>query len=418
MLDNFRISLHALWRHKLRSVLTMLGIVIGIGAIIAIVAMVNGTNEQIKRNLIGAGNNTVTVSLHEGETPIELGYYNLSGEISVPGTGLREKLMQEREIRGAAFFTERTAYDNVFYKNLSLSGGKLFGIDEHYFNVLGLSVVRGRDFVEEDYEEFRKVAIIDTLAVTSLFQGLDPIGGIIEIMGEPFTVIGVVERRAQFEPEIETISDYYLYADRSAGSVFTTAAMWPAIYGFDEPVSVAVQAGSVDEMAAAGLLAAGVMNTALGIPGDSAIRYSGLNLSERARDLAGMSVAAETQLIWIACISLLVGGIGVMNIMLVSVTERSREIGLKLALGARKRRIMLQFLIESSVLTTLGGIIGVAAGYAFTLAAAGVTGAPIEFDAVVALLAIVFSSVVGLVFGIVPAAKAANQNPIDALRER
>ena len=137
---------------------------------------------------------------------------------------------------------------------------------------------------------------------------------------------------------------------------------------------------------------------------------------EKVKNLQKLSESTNQQLIWIASISLLVGGIGVMNIMLVSVTERTREIGLKKALGARKRRILFQFLTEAAVLTLLGGIIGVAVGIALAYIISGVSAVPVAISGTAIVVAVLFSTLIGVIFGLIPSVKAANMNPIDALR--
>mgnify|MGYP000393051084 FL=1 len=168
-------------------------------------------------------------------------------------------------------------------------------------------------------------------------------------------------------------------------------------------------------MTKAGEDAAEVLNSYLSVSDDS-IKYKGENLLEQATQIQEISNSTNQQLIWIASISLLVGGIGVMNIMLVSVTERTREIGLKKALGARKRRILFQFLTEAAVLTLLGGIIGVAVGIALAYIISGVSAVPVAISGTAIVVAVLFSTLIGVIFGLIPSVKAANMNPIDALR--
>ncbi len=203
---------------------------------------------------------------------------------------------------------------------------------------------------------------MDGNAVTTLFQGKDPVGEAVEMNGDVFTVIGVVTLSKDFAPTINSLNDYYMYADTSAGSIFLPDAVWPTVYRFDEPHDVAIKVESTDAMTTAGQKAADLLTQELIVNQEGDLDYRSQDMLEQAQQLQSMSESTNAQLIWIASISLLVGGIGVMNIMLVSVTERTSEIGLKKAIGAKKRRILLQFLTEAAVLTSLGGIIGVLSG--------------------------------------------------------
>lgn len=168
-------------------------------------------------------------------------------------------------------------------------------------------------------------------------------------------------------------------------------------------------------MTDAGEKAADILNAYLTVT-DETIKYKGEDLLEQANKLQELSNATNQQLIWIASISLLVGGIGVMNIMLVSVTERTREIGLKKALGAKKSKILVQFLTEAAVLTLMGGILGIIVGIILAYVISGISSAPVAISGPAIALAVAFSTVIGVVFGMVPSVKAANMNPIDALR--
>ena len=416
MRENIFLAFQGVWSHKLRSILTMLGIIIGIAAIITIVSTIKGTNEQIKQNLIGSGNNAVTVELYQNDYTYDLAYGGNPEGVRVISEDTKEELNGLDGVVATSLFHYRGYADGVFYGNTAYTGD-LYGIDGDYFDVYDYILSSGRMFQSHDYAKMRKVAILDSKAVTTLFNGEDPIGKTIEIMAEPFVVVGVVAPSTTFRPVIENINDYYLYADTSSGHIFIPDSTWPIIYRFDEPQSVAVKAASTDDMAVAGKAVSDHLTASqITDPENSTFSYQNRDILEQAQQLQEMSNATNRQLIWIASISLLVGGIGVMNIMLVSVTERVSEIGLKKAIGAKKRRILGQFLTESAVLTGTGGIVGVLAGIGLAMLLSKLTGTPSAISVPAILIAVVFSTVIGILFGLLPATKAANMNPIEALR--
>jgi len=272
----------------------------------------------------------------------------------------------------------------------------------------------GRGFLEADYKERRKVAIVDLDTATDLFEGKNPIDKVLEINGEPFTVVGVVSKATVSKPNIQTVEDYWMYLDSSAGSVLIPDSCWPIVCRYDEPQSVAVRATSTDDMTKAGNNVVKYLNEN---QVDSTVySYEADNLLEQASRLQSLSDTTNTQLLWIAGISLLVGGIGVMNIMLVSVTERTKEIGLKMAVGARENVILGQFLTEAAVLTSLGGVLGVVCGILLAQMISRVMKMPVALSLPACIIAVLFSMIIGIVFGLVPAIKASRLNPIEALK--
>lgn len=415
MRENIRLAFEGIWSHKLRSILTMLGIIIGIAAIITIVSTIKGTNEQIKENLIGAGNNVVTVQLYQNGSPYEAGWSGLPDGVRTIDRETRERLLDIDGVELVSLYHSRSYSDGVYYKNTSFNG-QMFGIDENFTEVYGYQIKTGRGFVHGDYESHRKVALVDTTAVSTLFGGENPVNKCIEIRGEVFTVVGVVAPMEEFTPAINSIEDYYLYANTSAGAIYLTTAAWPTVNLFDEPQSVAIKVQNTDVMTTAGQDAAELLTGSQILLPDSKFDYRSQDMLEQAQQLQSMSESTNSQLIWIASISLLVGGIGVMNIMLVSVTERTSEIGLKKALGAKKKRILLQFLTEAAVLTSLGGVIGVVSGVILAQLISKVMQIPVAISVGAILIAVVFSMLIGVIFGLLPATKAAKLNPIEALR--
>ena len=416
MIENIRLAFQGIWSHKLRSVLTMLGIIIGIAAIITIVSTIKGTNEQIKENLIGAGNNVVTVQLNQGGYPYDMSWSSIPSGVRLITQETRRELEDISGVEKVSLYTSRSYADMVFYQNGEFNG-EIYGIDENYLSVYGLQVKSGRGFVPSDYEKFRKVILVDTTAVSTVFGGENPVGQSMEIRGDVFTVVGVVALSEEFAPTINSLNDYYLYADTSAGAIYLPDAVWPTAYQFDEPQNVAIKVANTDVMTTAGKAAADLLTEKQIVdPDNSDFDYRSQDMLEQAQQLQSMSQSTNAQLIWIAGISLLVGGIGVMNIMLVSVTERTGEIGLKKAIGAKKKRILLQFLTEAAVLTSLGGIIGVISGIGLAQLISAMMQIPVAIDVTAILISVVFSTLIGVVFGLLPATRAANLNPIEALR--
>ena len=415
MLENIHLAFEGIWSHKLRSILTMLGIIIGIAAIITIVSTIKGTNEQIKENLIGAGNNVVTVQLNQNGNQYDLSWSPLPDTVRVISEETRQALEDINGAEEVSLYYSRSYTDGFFYLDTPFNGNVL-GVDRHYFSTYGMQIRSGRGFTEKDYTEFRKVALVDSTAAKSLFSGADPVGREIEFRSDVYTVVGVIGPAEEFTPTINSLNDYYLYANNGSGSIYFPDSLWPALYQFDEPQSVAIKVKNTDVMASVGKKAADLLTGSQIIGTDTGFDYRSADMLEQAQQLQNMSKSTNTQLIWIASISLLVGGIGVMNIMLVSVTERTSEIGLKKALGAKKKRILLQFLTEAAVLTSIGGIIGVLTGIGLAELISGLMQIPVAISAPAIIIAVVFSALIGVIFGLLPATKAANLNPIDALR--
>lgn len=415
MFENIRLSFQGIWSHKMRSFLTMLGIIIGIAAIIAIVSTIKGTNEQIKENLIGSGDNTVEISLYQGEWEYEMDYNGIPSGVPLITDAVMEEIKDIDHVENAAYYLSRQAYGSVYHLNTELSGGNVRGVDINYFDVCNYVMKEGRGFTEGDFSNYRKVAVLDSDSASALFQGEDPVGKTVEIQKEPYTVIGVVTKAKVFEPVINSIDDYYTYAEDSAGIVYIPDTTWPILYQYDEPQNVVIRVESTDYMTSAGKSCADILNAYLS-PKDETIQYKAKDLLEQAQQIQELSSSTNTMLIWIAGISLIVGGIGVMNIMLVSVTERTQEIGLKKAIGARKGRILGQFLTEAAVLTSMGGLLGVIAGIVLAQVISYVSTTPVAISIPAAVGAVAFSMVIGIVFGVFPSYKAANLNPIDALR--
>jgi putative ABC transport system permease protein len=215
------------------------------------------------------------------------------------------------------------------------------------------------------------------------------------------------------------VDDYYTYMSTSNGVVYIPNQMWPVVFQYDEPLSVIIRAVDTDAMTNVGKQAANILNGYLNVTttsDGSTIEYKSNDLADQAAQLQQLASSTNSMLIGIASISLLVGGIGVMNIMLVSVTERTREIGLKKALGARKRTILGQFLTEAAMLSSIGGILGILAGVALSKVISMLAAVPVSISVPAVVVAVLFSMVVGIIFGLVPSVKAANLNPIDALR--
>ena len=414
MRDNLVEALQEIWSHKMRSFLTMLGVIIGIASIIAIVSTIKGTNDQIMQDLVGKGNNNVSISLYQGDSEFYFDEETVSG-VSQVSEDQKERILDIANVEDATFYYGRTYVDNISAGSKILSGGKIYGIDDHYLNTCGYVVYKGRSFVDADYTNFNKVALLDSTAADILFSGENAIGQTIEVGGEPFIVVGLFQQETEYQPDIENLTDYETYFTESYGTVLIPSSDWAICYKFDEPQNALVRADTTEHMSSIGRAAQKIMQECIS-SNNSELSYTAEDLVEEAKQQQQLSNSTNNLLIWVASIALLVGGIGVMNIMLVSVTERTREIGLKRSLGARRRRILMQFLTESAVLTSLGGVFGVIIGIVMAQVISGISGTPVGISVPAIAISVAFSMVIGIVFGLLPSVKAANLNPIDALR--
>lgn len=410
--ENIRLSLKGILSHKMRSFLTMLGIIIGIGSIIAIVSTIKGTNDQIEKNLIGSGDNTVKVSLYQDDWEYSFDSGIPSG-IPTISKDTQDVLSSIDHVEQTSIFRSRQSYQSVYRNNNSLDGSFIVGIEENYFSTAGLTIKQGRGITDNDSNKFAQVAVLDETTAQLLFGEEDPVGKTIEIASMPFTVIGICTEKEKFEPTMDTIDDYYTYNQNEGSKIYIPSETWPVIYQFDEPQNVLLKVDTTSNMTAVGKQAAEILNSNLN---NDSIQYKAEDLLKQAKDIQALSKSTNAMLIWIAGISLLVGGIGVMNIMLVTVTERTNEIGLKKAIGARKKYIMTQFLTEAVVLTSIGGVIGVLFGILLAKLISILNGTPVSISIPASLLSVLFSMIIGIIFGILPSWKAANLDPIEALR--
>ena len=427
MLENIRMSFQGIWAHKMRSLLTMLGIIIGIAAIIAIVSTIKGTSEQIKKDLVGSGNNIVNIKLYQGEWTYTSGDSQPPENVPMITDSIKNEILDIEEVAAVSAYRYGAMYEGINAGNISLSNAPVYGVDKTYFDVMGYTVQSGRMFTDEVWTKFRKCVILDTIAANTLFTGENAIGKTLEIKGEPFVIVGVVEQLDAFTPKVSNLNDWYTYYyNTSSGQIFIPDVDWPMVFSFDEPYYVVVQSTGTEAMTNAGRKTAELLNNYMPSSDNSnqmdaeetgsSFKYKSEDLLETAKAMQEISNSTRQQLIWIASISFLVGGIGVMNIMLVSVTERTREIGLKKALGAKKSVILSQFLTEAAVLTSLGGLIGVGAGVGLAYLISDIASVPVAISGAAIAVSVVFSMVIGIVFGFIPSVKAANLNPIDALR--
>lgn len=414
MLENIRLSFQGIWSHKMRSFLTMLGVIIGIASIIAIVSTIEGTNRQIMQNLIGAGNNNVKVTLRQGDSD----YWMDSGApegVSLISQSQKDQILALDDVENASFYNYRSYVDGVTNGTNSMSSGKALGVDENYLATCGYVVYAGRDFVEEDYAQIRKNVLLDETAAAALFPDGNALGQTIEVRGEPFVVIGLIKKADSFQPVINSYQDYVTYNQEEYGTLLMPDVCWSIVFTYDEPQNAVVMARTTEAMTNVGKEVAEIMNQSVA-SSDSEIKYQAEDLLEKAKNQQELSASTNNLLLWVASISLLVGGIGVMNIMLVSVTERTNEIGLKKALGARKKKILAQFLTESAVLTSCGGILGVLAGIILAQVISRMSETQVAISVPAIAGSVAFSMLIGILFGILPSIKAANLNPIEALR--
>lgn len=391
LLEAFRMSVGAILAHKMRSLLTMLGIIIGITSVVSVVALGNGSQQKILSNINGLGTNTMTI-------------FN--------GTGFgdrRAEQMQNLTVNDANALAKQGYVQSVtpnssssgllIYGNKSFTSTNLKGIGEQYFDVEGMKLKQGRSITAQEVAENAQVALLDESAQKSIFPNEDPLGKIVMFAKRPFRIIGVV-------------------TDRQMGGASSSLNIYAPYTTVMNKVTGGTKIGSIT------VKIKDNVNTT--VAEKSLTEY--LTLRHGKKDFFIMNSDTIKQTIEsttgtmkllissIAFISLIVGGIGVMNIMLVSVTERTKEIGVRMAIGARRSNILQQFLIEAILICMIGGVSGILLSFIIgTLFNAFITDFMMSFSIFSIVAAVLFSTLIGVVFGYMPAKKAAQLDPITAL---
>jgi putative ABC transport system permease protein len=394
-----RLALREIGRNAMRSVLTILGIVIGVGAVISMVTLGGGATTQITGEISSLGSNLVIV--RPGTRPQHGGV-----QVRAEPFDRADVEAIQREVAGIEAVAPTSSAPVVaVYGNENWSTTAT-GTTNDYLAARDWPLVQGRSFTEGELRAGSLVCLLGATVREELFGLQDPIGASIRLGTAACRVVGVLEGRGESTFGMDQ-DDFILTPLR---------ALHRRITGTDDVDLVFVSATS--EAATPGVQAdiERLLRQRRRIAAGEEDDFTVQDMAEIASIVESTTGILTTFLGAIAAISLLVGGIGIMNIMLVSVTERTREIGIRLAIGARGREVLLQFLVEAVMLSLFGGLVGIGLGLAVAAVAAPLLGVPFVFDPLIVVIAFVFSGAVGVIFGYVPARRAARLDPIDALR--
>lgn len=403
-LQTLKIALRALRTNKMRSFLTMLGIIIGIAAVIAMLAVGSGARYVISQQIASIGSNIILVI--PGSTTSGGLRMGSGGSQTLTSDDARAIMLECPSVASASGTTRTTS--QIVYGNMNWSTLIMGGTPE-LFDIREWPVASGRSIGQHDVDGAAKVCLLGETVAENLFGGEDPLGKIVRIKKIPFTVIGVLERKGQ-SPQGTDQDDTVFVPLRTAQIKLSRSAFQNGVG------AIIVQAKSEALLDKAEEEINSLLKQRHRITNNKEADFSTRNLSEILAVAEKASGAMSLLLGAVASISLIVGGIGIMNIMLVSVTERTREIGIRMAIGARKKDILWQFLTEAVLLTMLGGIIGIILGTGGAMIVSQIFSWPTLISIQSVTVAFFFSGAVGIFFGFYPARKAAGLNPIDALR--
>ena len=390
--EAFKMSVQAIMAHKMRSLLTMLGIIIGIASVVSVVALGNGSEKKILADISAMGTNTISIFPGRGFGD------RRSGRIKTLTIDDAKVIAKQSYVASAT--PQTTSGGTLTYRNTDLTAS-LYGVGEQYFDVRGLKLESGRLFDEGDVKEDAQVVVIDQNTKNKLFgEDTDPLGKTILFRKRPLTVIGVMQKEENSFGNADVLmlwSPYTTVMHQITGESHTNS------------ITVKIKDDANTQVAEKGLTE--LLKTRHGTEDFF------MNNSDSIKQMVESTTGTMKLLISsIALISLVVGGIGVMNIMLVSVTERTKEIGVRMAIGARRNNILQQFLIEAVLICIIGGLVGVGLSTAISLVFNHfVTEFPMEISIGSVIGAVVCSTAIGVAFGFMPANKASKLNPIDAL---
>ena len=392
------LSLRAIQRNILRSFLTILGIVIGVGAVITMVTIGGGATEQVKQQIGNMGSNLLMVSpgkrLGPGQS-LDTIPFKLADAVAIT-----------REINAvAAVAPVSSGSIKAIYSNQNWST-QVTGSDNQYLKVTNRYMKRGRQFSESEVRIGASVCIIGETVRKKLFGGRDAMGERIRLQKLTCEVIGTLDEKGQstmgMDQDDIVVIPLATYQRRISGNQNVSL------------IQVSVQKSASTEKAQRDITQLMRLRRHLSDSDDD--NFTVMDMKEITNILTSTTKLLTSLLSAVAAVSLLVGGIGIMNIMLVSVTERTREIGIRLAIGAYEKEVLMQFLVEAVVLSSLGGLIGIVLAIAASLWLSGLLRVPFVFNASIVVVAFLFSAAVGVIFGYFPALKAARMDPIEALR--
>jgi len=398
-----RVAFRALVRNKMRAALTMLGIIIGVSAVIAMVSIGQGASASVQAQIESIGTNLLFVSA---------GAQNVGGVRSGTGdTGTNTLTVDDlnaikREVPSVSMVTPSVnARTQIVAGNQNWNTG-MTGVSEQYPDIRKWPVATGSFFTDADVRTAARTIVIGQTLADNLFPGTDPIGQDIRVQNLPFRVVGVMAKKGQ-DPQGRDQDDV-------AFAPYTTVQK--KILGRDRVQIAYVSAISQDATYTAQEQISDLLRQRHKLTASEPNDFTVRNMTDVAEAANETSKTMTILLACIAGVSLLVGGIGIMNIMLVSVTERTREIGIRMAIGARSSAVRTQFLIESIVLSLTGGTIGIILGVVLSLAIPALLGWPTLVSMMAIIGSVLFSAAVGIFFGYYPARKAAALDPIEALR--
>ena len=396
-----RVALRALARNKMRTVLTMLGIIIGVGAVICTVAIGEGASNQVQESLRNLGDNIVFVAAGSVN---QHGVHMGSAATKTLVLGDAKAIAQQIPLIAKASPGVRAAAQ-VVYGNQNWYT-RIRGVAPEYLDIRRWPVERGSAFTQREVDTAADVCLIGQTVVENLFGNEDPVGQTIRVQNLPFRVIGLLSSKGQ--------SPFGNDEDDTLIMPFTTVQK--KIVGIDWLNFVMCSATSREAIYPAEQQLAGLLRERHHLRPDQDDDFIIRSPTDLAEAQAQSGRIMTLLLASIASVSLLVGGIGIMNIMLVSVTERTREIGLRMAVGAKPRNVLMQFLVEAMTLSTIGGALGLCLGVVGSHVVASSLGWTTLVRPDIVVIALVFSAVVGILFGLYPAYKASRLDPIDALR--
>lgn len=398
--ETIRLAVQAIFRNALRSFLTVLGIVIGVGAVIAMVTVGQGSTRQVTADVEKLGTNMLMIM--PGQDAMQGGPAGTADPMfTVRINDLIQEQLNVVEVSAPASMSRaRAVFGNENRRT------DIVGTDNRYFTAARWEIARGRLFDESEIQSGRPVCVIGETIRKELFGTSDPIGEVIRIQTLSCEIVGLLQSKGAStfgsDQDDFVIMPIKTFQRRISGN--TDVSM----------MIVAVREGVATERAQQEIEA--LMRDIRRIGRDEDDDFSVMDMKQLATMLSGITGVLTGLLSAVAAVSLLVGGIGIMNIMLVSVTERTREIGIRLAIGAQAHQVLMQFLVEAIILSLFGGVIGIVVGLGLGLLGANMLSIPFIPDPKIVLLAFAFSAAVGVVFGYFPARRAARMNPIDALR--